>query len=555
MFRKGWLLAALAVSGVLAIVPSVSPAGPAGHGADQVAGKSGMIATAHPLATQAGLEILKKGGNAVDAAVAAAFALGVVEPHASGIGGGGFMLIYQVSGPAAGGAVVAVDYREVAPRKTVPGEMSAGRVRTGPKSVAVPGALAGLAAALAAYGTISMKAVLEPAIRLAEDGFPANRLLVRMIRNNSEKLSKNPEAKRIYLDPRYEEGDTVVYKDLARTYRLIAEKGVDVFYRGEIAEAIAAEMARSKGWLDREDLENYRAEIREPVRGSYRGYDIFSMPPPSSGGVHIVEILNIMEGYDPARLGHNSAQAIQLMAEAMRRVFRDRARFMGDPDFVDIPLQGLLSKEYAAKLREGIEPGGINRKIRMPDPGEDESAQTTHISVADSRGNMVALTQTLNSFFASGIVVPGTGILLNNEMNDFAHRGPNAAAPGKKPVSSMSPTIVLRNGEPFLSVGMAGATRIISGLPQIIMNILDFGMNLQEAIAAPRFYCASGEISLESRIAESTRRKLTGMGYGIKTREAFDIYFGGAQGVLIDRKSGTMYGGADPRRASSAEGY
>ncbi len=279
------------------------------------------------------------------------------------------------------------------------------------------------------------------------------------------------------------------------------------------------------------------------------------MPPPSSGGVHVIELLNIMSGYDTERLGYLSAPTIQFMAEAMRRVFRDRARFMGDPDFVQVPVETLISPRYADRIRNGIVKGRVNRKIKMPLLTAAESDQTTHVSAADGKGNLVALTQTLNSFFGSGILVPGTGILLNNEMKDFAAAGPNAAAPGKRPVSSLSPTLVLKNGKPFLNLGMAGATRIISGLPQIIMDVIDFGIGIQEAIDAPRFYCASETISMESRIPEGTREALAAMGYKIKVRGAFDLYFGGAQGVLIDPGTGMMYGGADKRRQGYAAGY
>jgi len=278
------------------------------------------------------------------------------------------------------------------------------------------------------------------------------------------------------------------------------------------------------------------------------------MPPPSSGGTHVIELLNILEGYDPARLGSHPAWRIQLTAEAMRRVFGDRSRYMGDPDFVRVPSAQLTSKEYAAELRKGIREDRFNASFKMP-PLPFEPEETTHLSVADRKGNLVAITQTLNSFFGSGILVPGTGILLNNEMSDFSEGGPNRMEPGKRPVSSIAPTILLKGGRPAMSLGMAGAERIIGGLPQIIINAVDFGMNIQAAIDAPRFFCRSAVIEMESRFGPSVQESLTRMGYGIKTRKPYDLYFGGAQGVMIDPRTGTLYGGADPRRSGCAEGY
>lgn len=512
-----------------------------------IAAKSGMAASAHRLASEAGVEILKRGGNAVDAAVAAAFAIGVVEPYASGIGGGGFILIYN----ADSGKVAAVDYRESAPRKTprTKGKPPA----TGGKSVAVPGTVAGLSAALASHGTMTLKEVLEPAIRLAEGGFTLEPIFIRFLSAYAGKIAQFPALNAFYLQPGYRSGDRFYQKDLARTLRSIAEKGSDFFYRGELSAAIVAAVKRSGGRLSRQDLAEYRAVARKPVTGRYRNYEIYAMPPPSSGGVHVIELLNIMSCFDVASIGRHSAAFIRLMSEAMRRVFLDRDRYMGDPDFVRVPVEKLTSQARAKKLADEIAQGKINRNFKMPAPAESE--HTTHISVVDKQGNMVALTQTLNSFFGSGILVPGTGILLNNEMADFAAEGPNAPKPGKKPVSSLSPTIILRDGKPFLSLGMAGATRIITGLPQIIMNVVDFGMNIQEAVNAPRFYCRSETISLEARIPKQTRDALAGMGRSIELRRPFDIYFGGAQAVMIDPRSTIRYGAADPRRQGAAAGY
>jgi len=529
-----------------------------------VEGKSGMVATAHPLASLIGEEVLKKGGNAVDAAVAAAFGLGVAEPNASGLGGGGFILIYRAKTKD----LVAIDYREVAPLKATPdmyrmtpeGKVADDEITVGHKAVAVPGTLAGLTLALRKYGTMSLKDVMTPAIRIAEDGYLVSMTLNGMMKDNFAKLSKFPAAARIYLKDGlpYEPGDRIRLTDLAKTYRLIATKGPDVFYRGEIAEAIEKEMkASGKGLITREDLGGYRPVMRTPVRGSYRGYEIISMAPPSSGGTHIIQLLNILEGYDIAGLGSNTAASLHVMAEAMKRVFADRSRYMGDTDFVQVPVKGLISKKYAEELRKGINLMTAGQKIPPGNPVPYESGGTSHLSVIDKEGNLVALTQTINYFFGSGVLVPGTGILLNNEMDDFVPKpgAMNSIAPKKKPLSSMSPTIVLKDGKPFLSLGSPGATRIITALAQILMNVIDHHMSLQEAINAPRIHCMTGDIFMESRISKEVQQALISKGHKLSVRGEMDLYFGGAQGVMIDPKTGTLYGAGDPRRDGMARGY
>jgi gamma-glutamyltranspeptidase/glutathione hydrolase len=527
-------------------------------------GKSGMVATAHPLASLIGEEILKKGGNAVDAAVAAAFGLGVAEPNASGLGGGGFILIYRAKTKE----VVAIDYREVAPLKATPdmykmtpdGKVADDEITVGHKAVAVPGTLAGLTMALQKYGTMSLKDVMAPAIRIAEDGYLVSMTLNGMMKDNFEKLSKYPAAAKVYLKDGlpYEPGDRLRLIDLAKTYRLIAAKGPDVFYKGEIAEAIEKEMKSSgNGLITKEDLAGYQPVMRTPVRGSYRGYEIVSMAPPSSGGTHIIQLLNILEEYDMAKLGFNSAASLHVMAEAMKRVFADRSRYMGDTDFVQVPVKGLISKKYAEELRKGISLESAGKGIPAGNPVPYESGGTSHLSVIDKEGNLVALTQTINYFFGSGVLVPGTGILLNNEMDDFVPKPGtmNSIAPKKKPLSSMSPTIVLKDGKPFLALGSPGATRIITALAQILMNVIDHKMSLQEAIDAPRIHCLTGDIFLESRIPKEVQQTLTDRGHKLSVRGAMDLYFGGAQGVMIDPKTGTLYGAGDPRRDGMARGY
>lgn len=529
-----------------------------------VEGKTGMVVSAHPLSSKIGVEILKKGGNAVDAAIATAFALGVAEPNASGLGGGGFILIYNAKNKE----IVTIDYREMAPLKATPdmykftpdGKIVDDEITVGHKAVAVPGTLAGLTLALSKYGTMSLKDVMAPSIKLAEEGYEVSKTLNGLMKDNFEKISKFPAAAQIYLKGGlpYEVGDRIYLKDLAKTYRLIADKGPDVFYKGEIADAIEKEMkASGKGLITKEDLAAYKPIFRAPVKGSYRGYEIISMAPPSSGGTHIIQLLNILEGYDIAKLGHNTSANIHTMAEAMKRVFADRAKYMGDPDFVKVPIKGLLSKKYAEELRKEISVDKAGEKIPAGNPVLYESGGTSHLSVADKDGNLVALTQTINYFFGSGVLVPGTGILLNNEMDDFVPKpgALNSIEPKKRPISSMSPTLVVKDGKPYLSIGTPGATRIITALSQILMNIIDHKMDIQQAIDAARIHCMTADVFMESRIAKDVQQALTSKGHKLSVRKDFDLYFGGAQGIMIDSKTGILYGGADPRRDGFAVGY
>ena len=540
---------------------AVMPAG----ASSPVEAKNGMVAAAHPLASQVGVEILKKGGNAVDAAVATAFALGVVEPNASGLGGGGFILVYNAKTKG----VTAIDYREMAPLKATPdmyqltpeGKVVGNETAEGHKAVAIPGTLAGLSLALKQHGTMSLKEVMAPAIRIAEQGYTVSKTLNAMMKDNFDKLTKYPAAGAVYLKNGlpYEVGDKLVLKDLAKSYRLIAEKGPDVFYKGEIADAIEKEMkASGKGLITKADLAAYKPAIRTPVRGTYRGYEIISMAPPSSGGTHVIEILNILEGYNMTQLGFQTPASLHIMAEAMKRAFADRSKYMADTDFVKVPIAGLISKKYADELRKGISMDAVGSKIPAGNPQPFVgSGGTSHLSVIDKQGNIVALTQTINFFFGSGVLVPGTGIMLNDEMDDFNPQPgtSNSVEPKKRPLSSMTPTIMLKNGKPFLSVGSPGATRIISALTQIIVNVVDFRMNLQDAIEAPRIHCMTGDIFMESRIPKEVQEALIAKGHKLSVRGAMDLYFGGAQGVMIDPVSGKLYGAGDPRRDGVAVGY
>ena len=551
--------------GVAVVLMMLCIAGGPAWASSPVEAKNGMVAAAHPLASQVGVEILKKGGNAVDAAVATAFALGVVEPNASGLGGGGFILVYNAKTKG----VSAIDYREMAPLKATPdmykltpdGKVVDKETEVGHKAVAIPGTLAGLTLALKQHGTMSLKDVMAPAIRIAEQGFTVSKTLNGMMKDNFDKLTKFPAAAAVYLKAGlpYEVGDKLVLKELAMSYRLIAEKGPDVFYRGEIADAIEKEMkASGKGLITKADLAAYKPAVRKPVRGSYRGYEIISMAPPSSGGTHVIEILNILEGYNMTRLGFQTPESLHIMAEAMKRSFADRAKYMADTDFVKVPVAGLISKKYAAELRKGISMDAVGTQIPAGNPLPFVgSGGTSHLSVIDKQGNIVALTQTINYFFGSGVLVPGTGIMLNNEMDDFnAKPGTsNSVEPKKRPLSSMTPTIMLKNGKPFMSVGSPGATRIISALPQIIVNIVDFRMNIQDAIEAARIHCMTGDIFMESRIPKAVQDALIAKGHKLSVRGEMDLYFGGAQGIMIAPSSGLLYGAGDPRRDGVAVGY
>jgi len=525
----------------------------------------GLVASAHPLASRTGVEILRAGGNAVDAAVAMAFLLAVVEPHSSGIGGGGFMLIRT----GKSGEIVALDYREKAPLKAWrdmyldrSGNVVPGLSTEGYRAAAVPGTVAGLIVALQTYGSKPLPQVLSPAIRYADQGFPVSESLREQIKSQKEKLAKFPDSRRIFLrngnPPQV--GEILVQKELANTLKAIAQKGVRIFYEGSIANIIDREMRKNGGPITEQDLASYRATIRKPVRGTYRGYEIVSMPPPSSGGVHLIQILNILEGYDLASLGRDSPAAIHRMVEAFRRAYADRARFLGDPAFAKIPVAGLLSKPYAVTLRNQIDPDRAtpSAQVTAGNPFPHESTNTTHLSVVDGEGNAVALTQTINTTFGSGVVVPGTGILLNNEMDDFSAKPgvpnvyglvgseANAIAPGKIPLSSMTPTMVFRGGKLFLVLGSPGGSRIITTVAQVILNVIDYGMSIRDAVNAPRIHhqWLPDEILVEKRaLSPQVIRTLEDMGY--RVREGNPM--GNVQAILIDPIMGLPYGASDPR--------
>jgi gamma-glutamyltranspeptidase/glutathione hydrolase len=524
----------------------------------------GMVASASAEASRIGVEILKQGGNAVDAAVAVGFALGVLEPNASGLGGGGFMLLKMADAKAP----VCIDFRERAPLAASPdmyeldksGEPLNKANTEGPLSIATPGEVAGLLAALEKYGSMSREQVMQPAIDQAEKGISVSQVLADLIMLKYELLQEDPVSAGIYLDeglPK-EAGDTIKNLDLAGTLKLIAKKGRDVFYNGELAAKIIACVKKKGGLLDKSDLAGYEVSFRKPVQGSYRGHRVVSAPPPSSGGAHVIQLLNIMENLSPAECGLNSVESCHFWAEAMRKVYLDRAAYMGDADYIKVPLNGIMSKDYAKKLFKDIDPESIAPDPKAGDPLPYESGSTTHYSVADEHGNMVAVTKTINHFFGSGITVPGTGILLNDQMADFSPKpgGPNSIAPGKKPVSSMSPTLLIKDGKPWASLGTPGGLRIIPSLALVISNLIDQGMDIQSAINAPRL-CRYplGKLNLENRIGRDIQKKLTNMGYELEVRKAYHLFFGGAQGITKNLETGELHGGADPRRDGLAVGF
>ena len=537
---------------------SCSRGRPVGPG--DVAARKAMVASAHPAATAVGVEILKQGGNAVDAAVAVAFALSMAEPNASGVGGGGFMIVRM-----AGSEPVMIDYRETAPagatpeRYYAPGVDFAARTAEGPDAVGVPGLVAGATLALEKYGTMSLAEVLAPTVRLAREGITVSPKLNGMIVDEMEKIGKFPAAAAIYLPDGLplEAGSVLKNEDLAATLERIGAGGARAFYEGPVAEAIAAEMNRLGGVLGAGDLRTYEAKLREPVKGTYRGWDIVTAAPPTGGGTHLVELLNIVETFDVKKLGRGSARLIHVLAEAMKMTFADKAANSGDPDHFVLPVAKFTDKAYARTLAARIREGQARFDYAPPSLVIPESESTSHLSVADEKGNVVALTQSINSFFGSGVVVPGTGVLLNNHLADFdgAGGGTNAIGPGRRPASSIAPTVVLRDGTPVLVIGTPGATRIVSALAQIIVNIVDFGLGLDEAIEAPRIHCLTETLALEGRFPADVVEALKSWGHPVKLYPDRDNFFGGAQAILIDSRKKTLYGAADSRRDGFAAGY
>ena len=531
--------------------------------------KNGMVSSASRLASEVGVETLRNGGNAVDAAVATAFALAVTWPSAGNIGGGGFLVYHGSDGHA-----TAFDFREKAPLAAteqmylgVDGRVVNNSNHFGPLAVGVPGTVAGLWKAHRELGSLPWADLVAPAVALAREGIPITYTLQRSFAGNQRRFQQYPSSAAVFAKADgslYEMGDTWVQPDLAATLELIRDNGRDGFYAGENARRLAQFMADIGGLITEEDLAGYEAVEREPIRGNYRGHEIVSMPPPSSGGVVLVEMLNILEGYDLAAMGHNSAEYLHVLTETMRRAYADRAEHLGDPDFNEgMPLERLTSKEYAEELRNTIDLERASNSDPELFAQAYESEETTHFSVVDRDGNMVSLTYTLEFGYGSAIVVEGGGYLLNNEMGDFnAVPGvtdangligtpPNLIRPGKRPLSSMTPTIVAFDGQPLFAVGSPGGKTIINTVLQLVLNIVDHDYNIAESVEAPRIHhqwlpdVTSAE---PNALSADTMRLYEAMGHSLMSRGSQ----GAAMGVYHDREAGLFLGASDSRRGDGA---
>ncbi|EDV5768220.1 gamma-glutamyltransferase [Salmonella enterica subsp. diarizonae] len=567
-FMRWVAIAALLAGGTFSAVANPPVAPPVSYGVEEdvfhpVWATQEMVASVDVMATQVGVDILKQGGNAVDAAVAVGYALAVTHPQAGNLGGGGFMLLRTKDG-----ATTAIDFREMAPAGATrdmfldeQGNPDSKKSLTSPLASGTPGTVAGLSLALEKYGSLPLNSVVRPAIKLAQEGFIVNDALADDLKTyGSEVLPHHENSKAIFWkdgEP-LKKGDKLVQQDLANSLTMIAENGPDAFYKGEIARQIAQQMQQNGGLITTDDLAAYQAVERTPVSGEYRGYQIFSMPPPSSGGIHIVQILNILENFDMNKYGFGSADAIQIMAEAEKYAYADRSEYLGDPDFVNVPWQALTSKTYAKSIAGQID---INKakpssEIRPGKLAPYESDQTTHFSVVDKDGNAVAVTYTLNTTFGTGIVAGNTGILLNNQMDDFSAKPgvpnvyglvggeANAVGPKKRPLSSMSPTIVVKDGKTWLVTGSPGGSRIITTVLQMVVNTIDFGMNVAEATNAPRFHhqWLPDELRVEKGFSPDTLKLLEQKGQKVALKEAM----GSTQSIMVG-PDGELYGASDPR--------
>jgi gamma-glutamyltranspeptidase/glutathione hydrolase len=527
-------------------------------------GKEGVVSTAHPLATKAGLSVLKEGGNAVDAAIASALTLGVVAPAWSGLGGGGFALIHL----SRSDETVALDYREVAPMKSHAGMFEvdeAGNVKhnanaVGPLSVAVSGALNGIATMLEKYASLELHDICKFARDRAARGTPTSPTLRFIIKSNRDecvdKLARFEPAGSVFLQKTspLKIRSRFLIPNLASTLDSMVREGAQDFYHESFADEIVTHLEKNGGILTREDFGRYTSKIRKTVTGTYRDFEICGMPPPSSGGLAIVEILNIIEGFDLSSMGHGNSQAIDLIAKAMRLAFKDRADYIADPDFVDVPASKLGSKQHANQLRSIMDADG---PVLQPDPGAgftNDGGSTTHLSVMDREGNVVAMTESIECYFGSGVLVPRLGVLMNDEMHDFdaTPGNVNSIAPGKRPRSSMSPTIVFKGGEPRVVLGSAGGLRIVSSVLQTIINIIDFGMTLEQAVATPRFHVEGDKIILEETVGSRAQNALKRLGHKIEIKSSGDLFFGGVQAIAFEPSKNVFRGTADPRRDGAA---
>lgn len=542
---------------------------------DPVRGKRGMVSSTSEAASQVGIEVMKKGGNAVDAAIATGLALAVTWPAAGNIGGGGFLLIRKADGTAE-----VIDYRGTAPKASrrdmfldAQGNVIPGLSTYGHKASAVPGTIAGFRLAHQRHGKLKWEEVVEPARKLAAEGFVVSDFFARSMTYESslKRLELTPETRRIFLrdGKYYEPGERFVQPELAATLGRIKADPRE-FYEGETARKIVAEAVKGGGLLTMEDLKKYQPIVRKPVHGTYRGVELLTLPPPSSGGTTLLEMLNILEAYDLKAMGWHSAAYIHTLVEAMRRAFADRAEFIADPDFAKVPVAGLISKEYAAKRRMTIDPNkaSSSKEIRAGEP-LTEPSETAHFGVIDSEGTIVSNTYTINNWFGNGVTVTGAGFLMNDDMDDFTMKpgvpnefqliqGPqNAIAPNKRPLSSMSQIIAVKDGRSWFAVGSPGGPRIINTVLQFVLNVVDFGMNPDQAIEAARIHhqWMPDEIYWEPfGINPDTRVKLEAMGHKFREKpEAIGI--GEATAVMIDLQTGMRLGGADSRRDGAAVGW
>ena len=559
---------------------------------EPVHAQHGMVVSVHDLASQVGVEILQAGGNAVDAAVATGFALAVVHPSAGNIGGGGFMLIRMADGKAH-----FVDYREKAPAAASRdmyldshGDVIKGASEFGYKSIGVPGSVAGMVYAEKKFGKLTLKQVIAPAIMLARDGYALSWHEAKDL--HTSHLAEFPESRRVFQrnGDYYKVGEIFRQPDLARTLERVSERPDD-FYHGALARELAAVIQKGGGLLTVEDLASYEVKERVPVRGSYRGFEIISAPPPSSGGTVLIESLNILEGYDLAKMESRSAQSVHFTIEGFRRAFFDRAEFMGDPDFSKVPVAQLLDKKYAAAWRETISPerASVSKDLKRPAIFSEleqyaeshppaavprESNHTTHYSVVDAEGNAVSVTTTINDWFGSRVTADGLGFLLNDEMDDFSSKPgvPNAdgliqgaaneIGPGKRPLSSMTPTIAVHNGKAVLVLGSPGSSKIITTVANVLMGVVDYGMNIQEAVNAPRFHnqWMPDKLNVEQWFSPDTLATLEKMGYkieiGLHDSDEVEPYWSDAECIAIDEKTGERLGATDVRNSrGKAMGY
>lgn len=549
-----------------------------------------IVVSVHELASKVGVEIMQAGGNAVDAAVATGFALAVVHPPAGNIGGGGFMLIRM-----ADGKTHFLDYREKAPAAATrdlyldaQGNVIPGASEIGYKAIGVPGSVAGMVYAERKWGKLTLKQVMAPAIKLAREGYALNWDEARDL--HDQYLTKFPESRRVFQrnGDYYKQGEIFRQPDLAHTLERIAEKPDD-FYHGALALELAAAMQKGGGLITADDLAHYEVKEREPVRGNYRGYELISAPPPSSGGTVLIESLNILEGYDLAKLGDRSAQSIHFTIEAFRRAFFDRAEFMGDPDFSKLPVAQLIDKRYAAAWRDTIDPAHASASKELQRPAVfneleqyasthspamagHESNHTTHYSVVDAEGDAVAVTTTINDWFGSRVTADGLGFLLNDEMDDFSSKPgvpnadgliqgmANAIGPGKRPLSSMTPTIVVHDGKTVMVLGSPGSSKIITTVANVLMGVVDYGMNIQEAVNAPRFHnqWLPDVVNVEKWFSPDTLGELRQMGYKLQTGLwANDTYgyWSDAECIAVDEETGDRLGASDVRNGGKAVGY